>query len=88
MITQKRLKELLSYNKYTGEFVWLVSRGSAKAGSTAKARQSCGFPCIGIDGDQYKASSLAHLYVKGIFNTKPICKDGNVKNLIWDNIND
>ncbi len=62
MLTQERLKELLSYNKDTGKFTWLqgVYRGRECIASGGE-----GYVLIKIDGSNYKAHRLAFLYVKG-----------------------
>jgi len=67
MITQERLKELLTYNPETGLFVWKVSRGKKKAGSFAgDICPSTGYSRIVIDYREYRAQKLAWLYVYGI----------------------
>ena len=65
MITQERLKEVLSYNPETGVFLWRVSSGKAPAGSTAGAPNGDGYIQIKIDGKRYKAHRLAVLYTDG-----------------------
>jgi hypothetical protein len=71
-LTAETLKQLLSYDAETGQFVWLVSLGSAKAGTmaghvwtdTVKER-SCKYWRIQIYGKKHQAHRLAWLYVKG-----------------------
>lgn len=71
MITQDRLKELLSYNVDTGEFVWLNRKSkqfnSVFAGKVAGTNKSCEYTRINVDGKIYKAHRLAWLYVHGRF---------------------
>ena len=64
MITQERLKEILSYNPETGEFSRSRSAGKnyrKKCGWVSKK----GYFKIRVDGRQYYAQRLAWLYVHG-----------------------
>jgi hypothetical protein len=63
MLTTSRLKELLSYDKDTGVFMWLKSRGGAKKGMVAGCIDSDGYVQIGLDGKLYRAHRVAFLYV-------------------------
>jgi len=67
MINQKRLKELLHYNRYTGVFTWLVNSGPAKSGSISGSEDSGGYLQIGVDGNRYRAHRLAFLYTTGMW---------------------
>lgn len=64
-ITQSRVKELLNYNPLTGNFTWIVNRGSAKIGYTAGRKDTSGYIQISIDGRRYMAHRLAWLYIYG-----------------------
>ncbi len=66
-LTQKRLIELLSYNKRKGSFRWRMDRGSAKKGDIAGFISEDGYRHIKIDNVDYRASRLAYLYVYGHF---------------------
>lgn len=67
-LTQARLKELLSYNSDTGEFVWRVShRGPHPAGRRAGSDKGNGYWQIIIGGRNYLAHRLAWLYAHGEF---------------------
>ena len=67
-ITQSRLKELLSYDKKTGIFVWKESRCSVKKGNAANTLLSNGkYIILSLDGSQYLAHRLAWLYEYGHF---------------------
>lgn len=75
-LTQDRVKELLEYNKDTGEFVW-IKRSSSKAslvkiGAIAGSINTQGYRIIWIDGKGYRASYLALLYVDNIHSTKTV----------------
>lgn len=68
MITQERLKELLSYAPLTGVFLWKKSlRGRfAKAGAAAGyPDQKDGYLCICVDQRQYRVHRLAWFYMTG-----------------------
>ena len=66
MITQERLKQCLSYNPETGDFVWLIDKGSrGKAGAVTGCPNGHGYLEIIIDWQRYKAHRLAFLYMTG-----------------------
>jgi len=68
MITQKRLKELLSYDHKKGVFVWLYNeRRNNAQGKIAGSFNCRGYRRIKIDNKQYSAHRLAFLYMEGSF---------------------
>lgn len=67
MLTQERLKELLNYDKDTGIFTWLVSRGSVKKGFVAGCDKGDGYLIARIDRKGYRCHRLAWLYIHGSF---------------------
>ena len=90
MITQKRLKELLKYDKKTGIFIWKDSRrGAVKVGSIAGTEAENGYIVIKIDRKDYKAHRLAWLYEYGKMPTGQIDHKNRIKrdNFI-DNLKD
>lgn len=73
VVTLKRLKELLSYDKETGVFHWKVLKGHILAGAVAgNIRKDNGRIIIGIDNTQYRAHRLAWLYHFGSWPKKDI----------------
>jgi hypothetical protein len=79
MITQKRLKELLSYDCNTGEFKWINSRRRARAGAVAGYQNKAGYVQMILDGKFYYAHRLAWLYEFGKFPDKTIDHRDRVK---------
>ena len=65
-LTQERLKELLSYDPTTGDFVWIKQlSGMAKLGSVAGTNNGAGYIQIRIGGKKYFAHRLAFFFVNG-----------------------
>lgn len=60
MLNQKRLKELASYDKETGIFIWGPFTGNARRIAAATRKQE-----IMLDGEIYKFHDLAWLFVYG-----------------------
>ena len=48
-ISQEQLKSLLKYNRDSGEFVWITSRGRIKSGDVAGYKCPRGYIKIRID---------------------------------------
>ena len=65
MLTQKRLKENLSYNSKSGDFIWIKPRKRVVVGSLAGSVRKNGYITISIDRKAYYAHRLAWLYVFG-----------------------
>ncbi len=62
MITQERLKEVLSYNELDGSFTWI---SGAYKGCRAGHYNKIGYVCIRIDWKLYQAHRLVFLYLYG-----------------------
>jgi hypothetical protein len=88
LLTQQRLKELLSYDPLTGEFRWLVNRRrGAKAGDIAGTIYKNGYRRIGIDGRYYYASRLAVFYMTGSWPKHEVDhRDTDRANDRWTNL--
>ena len=66
-LTQRRLKEVFSYNKETGVFIRKIKVSiGTRVGDIAGCR-SGGYLSICVDGESYLGSRLAWLYVYGEF---------------------
>lgn len=88
MLSQTRLKELLTYDKDTGVFTWRRRRGGkAAVGRCAGARDFYGYVVIRLDGVLYKAHRLAWFYSHGVWPEENIDhinrdkSDNRLKNL-------
>jgi hypothetical protein len=71
-LTAARLRELLSYDPDTGQFIWLVKRGKARLGMSAGTNHVRGYRCIFIQGKNYLAHRLAWLWVHGAWPDQQI----------------
>ena len=76
------LKEILSYNKITGEFHWKVSVGSKKIGSIAGSQSNHKYMSIQINSKKYLLHRLAYLYVHGV---EPIYDIDHINGIKCDN---
>lgn len=87
MITQGRLKEVLSYDPSTGSFVWIVTRRGLRAGSTAGGVRPDGYVRICVDGKLYYAHRLAFLFMEGEWPDDVIDHaNGNPSDNRWVNL--
>ena len=87
LLTQQRLKELLTYDLETGDFFWIKNRGPVKIGDKAGSKHKDGYLHIFIEGKHYLCHRLAWMYVHGEWPKKCIDhingnkKDNRIKNL-------
>jgi hypothetical protein len=90
MLTAERLRELMTYHPETGLFTYLIRRprsrivpGTVRAGSL----DSCGYPCLDIDGKRYKAHRLAWLWMTGSWPEPEIDhRNGDPSDNRWVNL--
>ena len=86
MITQGRLQEILYYHPSSGDWVWLVSRGTVKAGTQAGTFHA-GYTRISIDQKLFLGHRLAVLYMTGAWPTADVDhEDLDRGNSAWTNI--
>lgn len=81
ILTQERLKELLSYDPETGVFIWVKPTSNrAKAGSVAGClKRNDSYSQIQIDKKLYLAHKLVFLYVYGELPSREIDHINRVK---------
>lgn len=65
MLTEHRLRELLSYDAASGALRWRRSRGRANAGDAAGVVNAHGYVVVRVDGMLYPAHRLAWLWTTG-----------------------
>lgn len=66
-LTVERLREVLSYDRETGVFIWKIATGPrACPGKIAGSIDKDGYRVIKIDGRLYKAHRLAWFYIHGV----------------------
>lgn len=88
MTSQKRLKELIKYNKKTGVVTRLVWRGGTSiVGTEVRGQNQSGYLRMHVDGKLYYLHRLIWLYVTGVWPTNRIDhKDLNKANNRWKNL--
>jgi len=72
ILTQDRLRELLTYDPDTGHFYWRSTRRNAKQNSRAGTIDPRGYVRISVDRKVYGAHRLAWLYTHGCWPTQEI----------------
>src|ERR1700721_3037973 len=87
MITAQNLRERLQYDPTTGRWVWLRSSRPGWVGRPAGSLDAYGYWCIKLDGQSYKASRLAHLYMTGEWPEEEMDHiDTKPWNDVWTNL--
>lgn len=81
-LTLDRLKELLSYDPSTGEWIWNVARGSAIKGAPCNLIGSVGYVVITVDGKGWTGHRLAWFYQTG---EVPTCEIDHINGNRADN---
>lgn len=86
-LTAARLREILSYDRLIGVFVWLVKpnegRGSVRIGDVAGTLCEDGYRRIGIDGNTYPEHRLAWLYDAGAFPPDEMDHKDTIRDHNW-----
>ena len=85
MLTQRRLKKVLRYDRETGVWYWRELPANQKPREIAGGL-SGGQLVIQIDGERHGAARLAWLYVTGKWPKQIGYRDGNRLNTRWTNI--
>lgn len=81
MITQARLKELITYDSDTGFMIWVKDYGNRKEGTRAGSISRKGYMSLRIDKKLYFVHRLIWLFVHGTFPSEFIDHiDGNKSN--------
>jgi hypothetical protein len=79
MLTQERLKEMLSYNSITGEFIRIKPLKGNTLYAIVGSTNNDGYISISIDNKRYQAHNLVWLYVYGKFPSQQIDHINGVK---------
>lgn len=69
-LTQTRVRELLQYDRDTGNFTRRIANGTAKAGDVAGGVLPNGYVQISVDGHPYLGHRLAWFYEYGQWPTE------------------
>lgn len=81
LIEHSRLRELLTYDRDTGYFYWLVSKGAVRCGSRAGYLKADGYYRVTVDRQIYLLHRLGWFYHHGFWPPDQLDHiDGNTKN--------
>lgn len=87
MLTQARLKELVTYDEDRGILLWNFTYAKCKLGLMAGGYDKNGYYIIRLDGIRYFGSRVIWLYKTGEWPDIDIDhKDLNTKNNKWNNL--
>lgn len=90
MITAKRARELVAYDRDTGLFVWRLARRKCTPGKRAGCVENRrGAVVLRLDGKLYFAHRIAWLWMTGDWPNNLIDhRDGDPSNNKWENLRD
>ena len=87
LLTQEKLKSLLTYVPETGQFFWNESGKGREESLIAGTLLATGYTHIMIEGERYVAHRLAWLYMTGFFPKEELDHiDRNKSNDAWVNL--
>lgn len=87
MLTRRRLKQVLRYDRATGIFIWRKSRRGVTAGAVAGRSNQKGHIQIKIDGILYSANRLAFFWMRGRWPKHQVDhRDVETSNNRWKNL--
>lgn len=87
MLDAIKLRERLQYNPETGNWIWLRSNRSGWNGRPAGSLDAKGYWVIKIDGQSYKSSRLAYLWMTGEWPPDEMDhRDRQPWNDVWTNL--
>lgn len=87
-LTQEALRDIISYDPATGDFIKLKCRRSDWIGKKAGFINNKGYRVISINNKQYLAHRLAWLYLNGYWPHEIDHRDGDKQNNIFSNLRD
>lgn len=88
MLTQERLRKLMTFDQIKGMFYWNPPYSGKRRG-IAGSKGKDGYVRIGIDGQMYYAHKLAFLYMEGTLPVSPMRvwhKNGDKRDNRWVNL--
>ena len=89
LLSAKRARELLIYNKRTGVLRWRVRVSNVVAGAMAGCRHSGGYRRVRIDGRSYQAHRVIWLIVEGEWPASQIDHEDHIRdNNRWSNLSE
>ena len=87
ILTQEKLKKVLTYNPETGLFVYRANKGKVRAGAIAGSfNKSLGYLVICIDYERHYLHRLAYLYMEGTYPDQIDHINHNKIDNRWSNI--
>lgn len=85
-LTQEQLKQLITYDQHTGDFVSNVDKHPWKKGDLLGSKTTRGYLNIKLHQTTYGAQRLAFLYMEGAIPERVDHIDNNPSNNSWSNL--